>query len=273
VNPVHELLTAYQHEFMIRATIAAVLVAVVCSAMSLFVVLRRLAFAGAGISHIAFGGVALAVLLRLPVSIGAAVFGLGAAAILARRTSRRALSEDTVVGVLFATAMAFGIVLLQYGGAANVDLMAFLFGNVLTVSWAEVAFIGGLSLVVLTLLSVYFPALLFTSFDEQMAQVTGLPVGRLNLLLLVLLAMTVVLSIRAVGLLLVAALLVIPGAVAQLRCRGMRSFLTVSLVTGVGSTLFGLLLSYLIDKPSGAVVVLVAAAVLGVSLLLRPSDR
>jgi ABC-type Mn2+/Zn2+ transport system permease subunit len=270
MNPWFDLREAYSHAFMIRATLAAVAVALVCSVMSFFVVLRRLAFAGAGISHIAFGGVAMAILLGWPPGLGAALFGMGAAALLSRRASRRSLSEDTVIGVLFAATMAFGIVLLQFGKAGNVDLMAFLFGNILTVSWGELAFIALLSAVVLGLLAFYFPALVFTSFDEETAQICGLPVARLNFLLLMLLALTVVLSIRAVGLLLVAAMLVIPGAVAQLRCRGMRSFLVTSIVVGVACTLAGLALSYLIDKPSGAVIVLVASAVLGFNLLFRP---
>lgn len=269
MNVLDQLQEAYSHGFMIRATVAAVAVALVCSAMSIFVVLRRLAFAGAGISHIAFGGVALAVLLGWPPGLGAALFAMGAAAILARRVSRRSLSEDTVIGVLFAAAMAFGVILLQYGGARNVDLMSFLFGNILTVSPQELVFILVLSAVVLAILAVFFPALIFSSFDEETAQISGLPVARLNLLLLMLLALTVVLSIRAVGLLLVAAMLVIPGAVAMLRCRGMWSFLVVSLVVGVVSTLLGLVLSYLIDKPSGAVIVLVASLVLAGNLLIR----
>jgi zinc transport system permease protein len=269
VNPLDQLREAYSHAFMIRATVAALVVALVCSAMSIFVVLRRLAFAGAGISHIAFGGVALAVVLGWPPGLGAALFGMGAAALLSRRASRRSLSEDTVIGVLFAAAMAFGVILLQFGGARNVDLMTFLFGNVLTVSPHELIFIVILSAVVLALLALFFPALIFASFDEETAQISGLPVGRLNTLLFMLLALTVVLSIRAVGLLLVAAMLVIPGAVAMLRCRGMASFIIVSVAVGLICTFVGLLLSYLIDKPSGAVIVLVAAAVLGANLLAR----
>ncbi len=273
MNPLADLREAFTHAFMIRATVAAVAVALVCSVMSIFVVLRRLAFAGAGISHIAFGGVALAVVLGWPPGVGAAVFGMGAASLLSRRASRRMLSEDTVIGVLFAAAMAFGVVLLQFGGARNVDLMTYLFGNILTISQGEMISILVLSALVLLLLTLLFPAFIFTSFDEEAAQLSGLPVQRLNLLLLVLLALTIVLSIRAVGLLLVAAMLVIPGAVAQTRCRGMGSFILVSIIVGVGSTLGGLALSYLIDKPSGAVIVLLASAVLGFNLLVRRNEE
>jgi hypothetical protein len=184
VNPLAELQDAYTHAFMIRATLAAVAVALVCSVMSIFVVLRRMAFAGAGISHIAFGGVALAVLIGWPPAVGAALFGIGAAAILSRRRTRRALSEDTVIGVLFAAAMAFGVILLQFGGARNVDLMTFLFGNVLTTSPGELVSILILSGIVLGVLALFFPALVFTSFDEETAQLCGLPVVRLNVLLL-----------------------------------------------------------------------------------------
>jgi zinc transport system permease protein len=267
--PFPDLREAYGHAFMVRATAAALAVAAVCSVMSFFVVLRRLAFAGAGISHIAFGGVALALLLGWPPAVGAALAGMGSAALLSRRAARRTLSEDTVIGVLFAAAMAGGLILLQFGGARNVDIMAFLFGNVLTISGGELALILALSALVLATIAVLFPALVFTSFDEEAAQISRIPVGALNLLLLELLALTVVLSIRAVGLLLVAAMLVIPGAVAQVTSRGMRAFLLVSVAVGIVSVLAGLILSYWIDLPSGAVIVVVASSILGVALLAR----
>jgi ABC-type Mn2+/Zn2+ transport system permease subunit len=270
MQPILDLLDAYRHAFMVRATLAALLVAVTCSVISFFVVMRRMAFIGAGISHIAFGGVALALLLGLPVGAGAIVFGVGAALILGEKTARRTISEDTLIGILFATAMAFGVIFAQYGGASRVDLTTFLFGNVLTVSDGELIGIAVLGIAVVAILAGLFPALLFASYDEDAAAVSGLPVDRLHRVLLVLIAFTVVMSIRAVGLLLVAALLVIPGAVALLFPRSLRAYFAISLAVGVASTVGGMVVSYYIDKPTGAVTVLFASVILAVAFFLRP---
>lgn len=247
--------------FLQRALIASLLVAAVCSLMSFFVVLRRVAFVGAGVAHIAFGGVALALVLGLPPTAGAALFALAAALGIARLRSRGELAEDTAIGIAFATAMALGVILARLGHARNVDLMTYLFGNVLTVSWIDVAVLTTLAVGVTALFAIFFRRLLFVSFDEETARVLRLPADALNALLFVLLAVTIVLSIRTVGILLVSALLVIPGAVAQRATRRLRPFLAVSLAVGVGSAFGGLALSVAADLPSGASIVLVAAFV------------
>lgn len=245
--------------FVQRALAASLGVALVCSLISFFVVLRRIAFVGSGIAHIAFGGVALALVLGVAPLLGAGAFALAAALWIAAPRSRAALSDDTAIGIAFAAAMALGVVCASFGGARNVDLMTYLFGNVLTVTAADLWAVAALGLVVLGLLARHFRALVLVSFDEETARVLRLPADRLNALLFALIALTVVLAMRTVGLLLVSALLVIPGAVAQRTTRRLVPFLLVSLAVGVGSCLAGLALSFALDLPSGASMVLVAA--------------
>ncbi len=256
-----ELAQAFTHPFLQRALLASLVVAAVCSIASFFVVLRRIAFVGSGVAHIAFGGVAMALLMGVPPVAGAALLAVAAAAWIALPHRRGGLSEDTAIGIAFAAAMALGVVCASLGRARNVDLMTFLFGNVLTVTWPDVVVVGALGTAVLLVFALLFPRLLFVSFDEETARIVRLPVDALNVLLFVLIALTVVLAMRTVGLLLVSALLVVPGAVAQRLTARLRPFLALSLAVAVASAVLGLGLSVLADLPSGATMVLVAAGI------------
>jgi ABC-type Mn2+/Zn2+ transport system permease subunit len=267
---VSEFWSALSHPFALRALLAALGVATLCSVMSFFVVLRRMAFLGAGIAHIAFAGVALALVLELPPVAGAGVVALLAAAWIARIRRHHHLSEDTAIGIAFAAAMGLGVICASMGGARNVDLMTYLFGNVLTVTWGDLAALGALGSVVLATVIWLFRDLLFLSFDEDMARIARLPVDALNLLLLLLVAATVVLSIRTVGLLLVSAFLVIPGAVAQRCTSRLQPFFAVSLGVGIFSAIAGLALSFALDLPSGATMVLVASGLFTLSMIFGP---
>ena len=260
------------HPFVLRATLAALGVSLVCAAMSFFVVLRQMAFVGAGVAHIAFGGVALALLLDLPVVGGASSAAIVAAVVIAMVRRSMTLSEDTMIGILFAVVMAFGVVCAHFGRATNVDLMAYLFGNVLTVTWADVLAIGVFALIVSVILWVFFWPLVFVSFDEESARLARVPAGALTLVLLILIALTVALSIRTVGLLLVSALLVIPGATAQRLTQRVGPFLAVSLAVGFLSAVLGLALSFVADLPTGASIVLVAGALFAGALLVPHSS-
>jgi ABC-type Mn2+/Zn2+ transport system permease subunit len=265
-----EFWSALSHPFALRALLASLAVATLCSVMSFFVVLRRMAFLGAGIAHIAFAGVALALVLELPPILGAGVVALLAAAWIARVRRDHQLSEDTAIGIAFAAAMGFGVICASMGGARNADLLTYLFGNVLTVTGSDLIALGLLGSLVLAIIGYLFRDLLFVSFDEDMARIVRLPTDALNLLLLLLVAATVVLAIRTVGLLLVSAFLVIPGAVAQRTTRRLKPFFAVSCGVGIFSAVAGLALSFALDLPSGATMVLVASALFTLSVIFAP---
>ncbi len=264
------LAEALAHPFVLRALLASLGVALLCSVISFFVVLRRMAFLGSGIAHIAFAGVALALVFELPPVLGAGAVSLAAAAWIARIRRDSLLSEDTAIGIAFAAAMGFGVICASLGGARNADLMTYLFGNVLTVSWGDLLALAICGASVLGLIRLLFRELLFASFDEEMARISRLPVDALNLLLLLLVAGTVVLAIRTVGLLLVSAFLVIPGAVAQRTTSRLRPFFAVSLAVATFSAAAGLALSFALDLPSGATMVLVAGAIFALSSFFGP---
>ena len=241
--------------FFQRALAAGFIVAVVCGALSFFVVLRRLAFVGSGVSHGAFGGVALAALVGAPPGLGALVAALAVALATAKASDDGELTEDTAVGVFTVAAMAIGVVAISFL-ETNVDLFGLMFGNILTVDPKDLVALGAASLLVLALLTLYFRPLLLASIDEDGAFAAGVNVTRMRLLVLVLLALTVVVALKVVGILLVSALLVLPGAVARSLASRWPGFLLGSIGASLAMVLGGLLLSVALDIPSGAAIIL-----------------
>lgn len=261
------------YPFMQRALVAAVLVGVVCSVIGTYVVLKKMAFIGAGISHSAFGGVALGYLVGVS-PIGIAIpFCLATAMAIGWVSRKGRVSEDTAIGIAFASTMALGALFIGLKEGYNVDLFGYLFGSILAVSESDLWLILGLGLGVIAVVILLFKELLFMSFDEEMAAVSGLPVQALYFLLLGLMALTVIVSIKIVGIILVEALLVIPAAAAFQLTRSFVRMMALSVLIGVVSGVGGLFLSYWWDLPSGATIVLTAAAIFFVCFVLSPKRR
>lgn len=255
--------------FMQRALAAAVAIGLVCGALGFFVVLRRLAFIGVGISHSAIGGVALAVVLGWPPLGTAAVFAVAVALAIARLSRTGRLSEDAVIGIFFSGSMALGVVLFSLRRGYQQDLFGYLFGNVLAITPGELALLAGAGAAVLGALALLFRPLLFLAFDEEVARAYGQPVAALEAALLVLLAVTVVIGVRLVGVILVEALLVVPAATATLWAAHYRAQLALSMSLGAAAGVLGLALAYALDLAAGGAIVLVSVALFFASLLLR----
>ncbi|MEW6386452.1 MAG: metal ABC transporter permease [Thermodesulfobacteriota bacterium] len=246
--------------FFQRALLAGLLLSLLGGVLSVFVILRRMAFIGVGISHSAFGGVALGFLLGVDPLWTGIGFAVVVAVLIEWAQSQGKLEEDAAIGIFFAASMALGVVFLHLSQTYNVDVFGFLFGNILAIGEKQLGQILLVTLIVLAAVLACFKELVFLSFDEEMAWVSGVPVKPLRYLFLILMALVVIVSIYLVGIILVSALLVIPGAIARNLTQHIRSMLGVSLVAAVGSTFGGLLLSYGVDWPSGATVVLLLSA-------------
>jgi ABC-type Mn2+/Zn2+ transport system permease subunit len=260
-------------DFMQRALITGVLLSVTCAVLAFFVVLRRMAFIGAGISHAALGGVALGVLTGLPPVLTAAAFSVGVAWLIGWISGKGTISEDTAIGVIFPTAMALGIALISLTPTYFQDLMGYLFGNILSIRAVDVWLLGALAALSLGLLALLFKELLFWGVDEEGARAAGLPTSVLSYLLLTVLAITIVASMRLVGVILVSAFLVVPGATGQAVASTMRGMLAVSVVSAVSSVVGGLWLSWLWDLPPGASIVLLSALFFFAALALGARRR
>jgi zinc transport system permease protein len=255
--------------FMQRALAAAVLVGVVCGVLGFFVVLRRLAFIGVGISHSALGGVALGLLLGVSPLLTGGAFALLVALGIALTGGKSGLGRDTVIGVFFSGAMALGVVLASLEHGAQQELFGYLFGNVLAVTRGELLALalGGAG-VVAALLALLRPQL-FLAFDEEIARAYGQRAQLLDVALLALLAATIVIGVRLVGVLLIEALLVVPAATAALLARHYRAQLALSVVLGVASALGGLALAWRFDVAPGGMVALTAVALFFAAFAVR----
>lgn len=259
--------------FMQRAMAAGVLVGVLCGVLGFFVVLKRLSFIGVGISHSAFGGIAIGVLLGIDPLLAAAVFATGIAWAIGWLSRKGRLHEDTAIGILFSSAMALGVALISVSSAYQVDLFGYLFGNILAVSPRDLWVLGGIVTVVLGGIGLLFKELLFLTFDEEVARANGLPVTPLYFLLLTALALVIVAAIRVVGLILVEALLVMPAAIGYQLAGGYRSMLAISVTSAVLSAILGLMVSYVFNVAAGATIVLVLAVLFFSALRLGRHRR
>jgi zinc transport system permease protein len=257
-------------DFMRRALVGGCAVSLLCSVVSLFVLLKRMAFAGIGISHAALGGVAVGLFLGVS-PIGAALAVCVAAALGIGVVSRRGqVHEDAAIGILTTGLMALGVVLIGFADTYQGDLFSYLFGNILAVGRAELLQLGVVVVLVLGFIGLFFKELLFVTFDEEVAQVTGIPARALYYGLLVAVAFTVVAATQVVGVILASALLVVPAATGYQVARNWRGILLVSLATGWIAVVGGLLLSYRWDVASGGAIVLLLVALFFTAFLLSP---
>jgi ABC-type Mn2+/Zn2+ transport system permease subunit len=256
--------------FMQRALVAAVVVGLVCSVLGCYVVLRSMAFLGDALAHAVLPGIALAYLAGVDLLAGALVAALLVALGIGFLTRHGTVREDTAIGILFAAALSLGVLLISSTGSYATDLTHILFGDVLGVSTTDLWLTGGLAAAVLLAVALLYRELLLASFDPLLAHTLGRRPGLVLLVLLVLLALTIVVSLQTVGVGLVAALLVTPGATASLLTRRLPTMMAAAAVVGVVSSVVGLYLSYYLDVASGAAIVLTATAVFVAAFFLAP---
>jgi len=252
------MIEALSFDFMRNALLAGLLASIACGVIGALVVVNRVVFVAGGISHAAYGGVGLAFFLGLPVLPVTVAFSLGAAALMAWVTFGRTERADTVVGVLWAAGMAFGILLVDLSHGYNVDLMSFLFGSILAVPGEDLLLMAGLDALVVLSVTVWYRGFQAMSFDPEFAGLRGVPVRLLHLAMLGMIAVSVVMLIRVVGLILVIALLTIPPSLAERRCRSLGAMMCLAACYCALFCLAGLALSYWQDLSSGASIIAAA---------------
>ncbi|MBN1856350.1 MAG: metal ABC transporter permease [Dehalococcoidia bacterium] len=263
------MLTALHYSFMQNALAAGVLAGIACGVVGTYVVVRKMVFVSGGISHTTFGGIGLAYLLGFNPLLGALLFAIGAALTMGHVTRRTKLSEDTGIGVLWAAGMALGVIFVGLSSGYAPDLFSYLFGNILTVQRNELLMMLVLDGVIVGTVLALYKELLAVSFDEEFARVQGIPVDRLQLVLLGLIALTIVTVIKVVGIVLVIALLTIPPAIARQYTKSLSGMMRLAAVIGVSLAILGIALSYLLNLASGATIILLGCAALAVVLLAQ----
>jgi manganese/iron transport system permease protein len=270
---VNLLIDPLTSSIFLRSLAATALVGTVCAVVGTYVVLRGIAFLGDAISHAAFPGVVVAYMVGFPFYIGAAVAAVGTALAIGYVTKRGELRQDTAIGVLFAGAFAFGVFLYSTIKGFVVDLFSFLFGNVLLISPSDLIGLLLLGIGVIAVVAVLWKELLYATFDPLGAAASGIPVERLEYLFLALVALTIVVSLQAIGIILVVAMLITPAATAQLLTSRFTRLMLTAAAIGVVSSVVGLYLSYWFDVASGATIVLVQTLVFAGALAYRRLDH
>jgi zinc transport system permease protein len=258
-----------QFGFMQRALVAGAITAIVCPAIGVFLVPRRLSLIADTLAHVSLAGVALGLLFDAPPIAAAAVVVVLAAVGMERLRSRGALRGDAALAVFLSGGFALAVVLISLARGFNADLFAILFGSILTVSPADVAVIAVLGLVVGLLLWGFYPRLLAITLQEDLARTSGVPVTWLNLLLTVLTALTTVVAMRMVGVLLVSAMIVIPTLTGFAVGRSFRRAIAIAIGVALFSVVAGLVLAYYLQLAAGGAIVLTALAGFGVATGVR----
>ncbi len=264
---------ALQFEFMRNALWAGFLISIACGIIGTFVVINRLVFISGGIAHAAYGGIGLGYFFQFNPMLGAILFSLVSAlsmGLVQRKTRQRA---DTIIGVMWAVGMAMGIIFVDLTEGYKADLMSYLFGSILAVPRSDLLIMSILDLIIVALVILFYKELLAISFDETFATVTNVPVDAIYLTLMCLVALTVVMMMRVVGLILVIALLTMPAAIAGQWVKEMKQMMVLASILGMSFTTAGLWLSYWLNLTSGATIILVAGATYLLSMAVLPLVR
>ncbi|RJR15029.1 metal ABC transporter permease [Candidatus Microgenomates bacterium] len=263
------MIDIFTFSFMIRAFIAGIAISVIAPLIGTFVVVKRFSLIGDTLSHVALVGVAIGLLTGLHPLLTTLVVTIAAAFLIEYLRSRRHISGETVLAMLLPAGLAISLILLAVANGFNSNLFSYLFGSITTVTETDVWLILGMAAVVIVTIGVFYKQLLFVTFDEESARINGIAVERMNLLLVILTAVTVSLAMRIVGVLLIGALMVIPVVTAQQIARSFKASIVIALMFALTSVLVGLLLSYYLSLPAGAAIVLLSLLMFIVVMLFK----
>ena len=253
-------------EFMRHALLAGILVSISCGIIGTLVVVNRIVFISGGIAHAAYGGIGIAFYTGIPPAVGAALFSFLASIIMGVASLKSRERVDAIIGVMWAVGMALGIILIDLTPGYNVDLMSYLFGSILTVGRSDIWFMVSLDLVTFLVVLFFYKEFLAMSYDEEFSFVVGIPVKILYFVLLGLIALSVVMIIRVVGLILVIALISIPPYIAEKYTKSLGKMMFLSSLLGMFFAVTGLWLSYRYNLTSGATIIMVAGLAFFISL-------
>ncbi len=250
-----DLLKLFNYHFIQHAFLAALLMSVTCGIVGTYIVSRRMVFISGGITHASFGGVGMGYFFGFPPLAGAAIFAIIAALTTEHLTRKKVLRNDSIIAILWSLGMALGIIFVYLTPGYAPNLMSFLFGSIITVTNTDLWLMLALAMVVSGFFTMFYRPILFVSFDEQFARTRRIPVMLLNYLLIILVALTIVLSIRIAGIILVLSILTIPQNISNIFTNRFSYIIISSIILGIVASVLGLVISYYLDIPSGATII------------------
>jgi len=259
----------FQYDFFTRAFLAAILASISCGIIGGYVVAKRIVFVSGGITHASFGGIGLAFFFGFNPLLGAALFAIFSALGIRIFTKVADIREDSSIAIWWSLGMAVGIIFVFLTPGYTPNLMSYLFGNILTVTSTELWWMVLLVALILVVFTLYFNPILYIAFDEEYARTAGLPVTFINYLLIILIALTVVFNIRVVGIILILSLLTIPQATANLFTNDFKKLLGLSTVFAFAGSFLGLMISWVLNIPSGAAIIFTLVIIFGILKLFK----
>ena len=245
--------------FMQNALIAGILVSIIAGIIGSLIVVNRMVFLAGGIAHTSYGGIGIAVYFGLPIFLGASIFSVFAALLISYIALKNKQNIDTFIGLVWATGMAIGIILIDLTPGYNVDLMSYLFGSILAVSSDDIIYMSILLFIIVSIVIFYYKNILAVSYDKEYSKLRGINVNFFYTLILVLSSLAIVVAIKIVGLILVIALLTIPIYISQDLSNSLKNMMIISSLLSSVFTILGLMLSYTYDLTSGASIIIVSA--------------
>lgn len=263
------MIEALQYTFFTNALMAGFLASLVCGIIGSFVVVKRISSLAGGISHAAFGGIGMGYYLGVNPLLGAVLFSIASALSIGWVSKNYKQREDTVIAGMWSFGMAVGILFIYLTPGYSANLFSWLFGNILMITQEDLLLIGLLNVGIIAATYLTYDKMLAISFDEEYAKTRGLPVTRLYLLLLCLIALTIVILIRVVGIILLIALMTLPAATAHAFTRNLRRMMVIAIAIGCLTTTTGMWLSYLLNLPAGAMIILTTTALYFTTIILR----
>ena len=265
----NEFFVLFTYDFFIKALLAAIFASISCGIIGTYIVARRIVFVSGGITHASFGGIGLAFYLGFNPLIGAVTFAVMSALGIQFFTKVARVREDSSIAIWWSLGMALGIIFVFMTPGYTPNLMSYLFGNILTVTISELLSMFILNIVIIIFFTFYYRKILYIAFDEEFAKAAGLPVNLINYLTITLIAITVVLNIRVVGIILILSLLTIPQATANLFTKDFRKLLILSSSFAFLGSISGLIISYYLDIPSGAAIIFTLIILFGMLRLYK----
>ena len=256
-----DLFEPYGFQFFRNGIVVATIAGALCGLLGVFVVLRGMSYIGHGLSHAVFGGAAASAVIGINFFIGAGIWGVISGVLIVRVARRRVLGADAAIGVVTTASFALGLALMNRYGQASKSIVAELFGSVLGVKVSDIIAVSLVAVFALAVIVVWYRKLLFSTFDPDVAQVSGVNVSVVEIVLLSLLSLTILVTMRVIGTLLISALLVIPAAAARMTTNSFSKLLWISPLIGAVTCFFGMNLSYHLDTSASATIILLDALV------------
>lgn len=259
----------FEYQFFINAVLAAFLASIACGIAGTYIVARRIVFISGGITHASFGGIGIGYYFGFNPIVGAMIFSILSALGIEYMSKKTNVREDSVIAILWSFGMAVGIIFIFLTPGYSANLMSFLFGNILTVNSLNLYLLLALTILIIIIFVLMYKTILFVAFDEQYARAAKLPVELVNYMMITIVALTIVLNIRVVGIILVISLLTIPQTIANIFTKKFEMMIWLSVIIGFIGSMSGLLVSYYLNIPSGAAIIFFLVILFAISKIFR----